>query len=263
MSTAEIDTGPIEERSFTATGEVDPAHSAFHLRGGSGRAALELIRIGAITYIRNPDTGAPYVLPGGLADICNNGPSSNSLAQACASPIVTPTRPWVLMPTISTNPSTTSREEPPPAAFLVLVGLGGEDPAAGLSTLRGVIDAHQVGQEVVRGISARHFRAGVDIRLALETYIERATAKARSNLTRSLDLYVRHGGTVIVPTDVWIDGVGRVRRVVFKATVPDYPSSGTASHLHTLTEFFDFGAAVNIVPPPADQVAQPRTSGAP
>ena len=55
-----------------------------------------------------------------------------------------------------------------------------------------------------------------------------------------------------VPTEVWLDGKGRVRRL--KQTVQ--LASGLVSGTTTLVlEYFDFGAKVDATPPPADQTS--------
>jgi hypothetical protein len=67
-------------------------------------------------------------------------------------------------------------------------------------------------------------------------------------------------GTTSQPTDVWVDGEGRARRLkvqldMTKSTVGGQAAAGSPFHgvVTTTEEFFDFGAKVTANPPPDDQ----------
>jgi len=116
----------------------------------------------------------------------------------------------------------------------------------------------KVGSETVRGASSTHYRLTVDLVKASAAQGSSA-ASASASLTKLL-------GTTMVPADVWVDSSGRIRRFrqsfdlshvlataaqTSGSTVP--PGAEHASVTTTL-ELFDFGAAVNVAVPPAEEV---------
>lgn len=116
--------------------------------------------------------------------------------------------------------------------------LANSDPAAALSSLRGQTgDVSTVGKEAVRGEATTHYRANVDLVVAAEA--QGASAAAVEKL-KALPQRV-------VPLDVWVDGDGRARRLRMGV-------GGNAGDTITV-ELYDFGTAVDVEPPPADQVS--------
>ena len=84
-----------------------------------------------------------------------------------------------------------------------------------------------------------------------------ATGAERDRLQRAIDQLGQGGGAALLdaemPADVFIDDNGMVREIAFDFSVPD--STGSTAAKATLTvDLFDFGTAVGIDPPPADQV---------
>ncbi len=95
-------------------------------------------------------------------------------------------------------------------------------PEKVLATLRaGTREIERVGEDDVRGARAVRYRLIVE------------------------GEEVRAGPGEAVPVEVWIDGDGLVRKIVVENT-------GST----VVIEFFDFGAEVDIRPPPADQVQE-------
>lgn len=105
------------------------------------------------------------------------------------------------------------------------------DPSQALQFLEGAVnDMKKVGSEKVRGADTTHYRGTLDLQKAA------AGAPAVSSAVSAL-------GSSTVPTDVWIDGEGRMRKMI--VTV----SSGKAEF-----EMYDFGAPVDVQQPLPSQV---------
>jgi hypothetical protein len=118
------------------------------------------------------------------------------------------------------------------------------DPTQALEYLRGATDdVRRVGEEQVRGVSTTHYRATVDLNKAAASLPPDARA-ANDELVKSL-------GTSTLPSDVWIDDDGRVRRMRFSL---DADGSGPGPATTVNLELFEFGVPVTVEVPPADQV---------
>jgi hypothetical protein len=105
------------------------------------------------------------------------------------------------------------------------------DPSQALQFLKGAVgDMKKVGSEKVRDADTTHYRGTLDLQKAA------ASAPAASTAVSAL-------GTSSVPTDVWIDGEGRMRKMIL--TVP----SGAAEF-----EMYDFGTPVDVKEPLPSEV---------
>lgn len=111
-------------------------------------------------------------------------------------------------------------------------------PASALSYLRGSGDVREVGSESVGGVDTTHYKVTVDL--------ERAAAKSTGAERQSLKRLIHASGVKKLPVDVWIDGKGYVKQVVYaqRAEKGSKPVRVTMS-LH------DYGAPVTVKPPPA------------
>lgn len=120
----------------------------------------------------------------------------------------------------------------------------GADPTSALDRLRQEgATVEQVGREEVRGVPTTRYRFHLD------------EAPAASD--------GHHG----LAGEVWVDDEGRLRRVTTAAPAAtgDEPAGAAQpggeaqapflGDVTTTTDFFDFGAAVDVAPPPAEQVA--------
>jgi hypothetical protein len=129
--------------------------------------------------------------------------------------------------------------------------VGGADPAAFLDYLRGAgVEVNELGHEDVRGVGTTHLSTTITLRKAVESApegerarIEEAVAKLGASADDLLD--------TPIPVDVFIDGDGLVRRLhlVISMPVGEQPVVGDIQ-----MDFFDFGTAVSVDAPPADQV---------
>ena len=126
------------------------------------------------------------------------------------------------------------------------------DPASGLRLLAGASQVTVVGSEEVRGVSTTHYRVVEDLTKA----VQMAPASARPELQKLVALYK----SPKLPAEVWIDDQGLIRRERFTADPAQLnlpaqaQAAASASGVLTISiELYNFGAAVNATPPPADQ----------
>lgn len=125
------------------------------------------------------------------------------------------------------------------------------DPARSMEMLRGASDdVGEVGTEDVRGVSTTHYKATVDLDKAIENVPE----EDRAEVKKQFDTL----GVDTVPTEVWIDEEGLLRRQ--RSTVDLSKAEGAAAgggqaptEMMMEIELYDFGAEVDVEPPPADE----------
>jgi hypothetical protein len=127
------------------------------------------------------------------------------------------------------------------------------DPSAFLDFLHGaggqVVD---MGREDVRGVDTQHLHATVKLQDALDS----ASGPARERLQRAIDQLGKDDTGLLdeeMPVDVYIDGDGMVRELVFDFSSPDTVDS-TASKATLTVDLSDFGTDVGIQVPSPDQV---------
>src|SRR6185437_3199115 len=140
--------------------------------------------------------------------------------------------------------------------------LGQSDPTQALAYLeKASDDVKEVGHENVNGADATHYHATIDLGKSVDD------AKVPPALRERVKaMWQRHGGTApTIPADVWIDGDGRLVRMI--TTVDTAAMAGGAlgasgasgfgaalPKVITTLNLSNFGEAVNVVAPPADQV---------
>lgn len=122
---------------------------------------------------------------------------------------------------------------------------GTNDPRQTLALLNGVSEdgVEEIGEEKVRGVDTTHYRAQIDLERAIEEADGVADRKAFEQFVETL-------GSDTVEVDVWIDGDNLLRRLKMDMPLPE--EAGDAGSSVTM-ELFDFGTAVDVSPPPADQ----------
>jgi len=124
-------------------------------------------------------------------------------------------------------------------------GFGASNPISGLDYLRGVSKSvSNEGTEEVRGVKTTRYHALVDIRQTAE----RLDGDARRRVEAVSQLGVEE-----LPTDIWIDDEGRIRREFFTMRMEQ---SGQVITIAMTMELFDFGIPVDVQPPPDDQVVE-------
>ncbi len=117
-------------------------------------------------------------------------------------------------------------------------------PLDALGYLRAVSgDVAVVGADTTRGEPTTHYRAAID------------PARAAAQLPAAMRGHAPPGGApASLPADVWIDGQGRLRKLVVAADQATPQASGIGAATITL-ELWDFGVPVQVSAPPAEQVA--------
>jgi hypothetical protein len=128
---------------------------------------------------------------------------------------------------------------------------GGSDPTQMLSYLNAASDSiDRIGTQVVRGTQTTHYHVVVDLLKIASTVPAAKQAAVRRTFRHEVELV----GTHTIPIDVWIDSQGLVRREHFDISM--HPATVTVPvEMEMTIDFFDFGAPVHVVPPPARMVA--------
>jgi hypothetical protein len=124
------------------------------------------------------------------------------------------------------------------------------DPSEALNWLRAAgDDVEEVGTEEVRGAETTHYRATIDLRRVDDL----VPSRQREATRRSIESMIELTGQTEIPTEVWIDADGRVRRYRYTQR---FPAAGTGAIVEPTitTEFFDFGVEVDAEPPPRGEV---------
>ncbi|MCP4087404.1 MAG: LppX_LprAFG lipoprotein [Actinomycetia bacterium] len=114
-------------------------------------------------------------------------------------------------------------------------GTGAFDPQDFIAFLNGADDIQELGTEDIRGIETTRY-AGTITEEKLADF----------DVDGALDSV---GATEEIPFEVWVDGDGLIRRLLMEVT-----DTGDGSSMTLDWEMYDFGDAIDIAPPPADQV---------
>jgi hypothetical protein len=123
------------------------------------------------------------------------------------------------------------------------MGGGATDPGAQLRQLKAMGDVDEVGTEDVGGVATTHYAGTVDLHEAGDVVPAAQRDAARRSAEKLIEL---NGGKAQIPTELWIDEDGHVRRM--KQTTPTPEGEVTST-----IEFTDFGGTEAIEVPPADE----------
>jgi hypothetical protein len=126
------------------------------------------------------------------------------------------------------------------------------DPGQMLGYLKSAVGVRRVGSDLVQREVTSHYATIVKA----ETIIEQAPRDQREAMRK----YLRMLGIKTYPVDLWVDQDGVVRKL---AIVLEYNQPhGAFVRMELSEEYFDFGVAAKIKPPPARQVLDvtPRLS---
>ena len=125
-------------------------------------------------------------------------------------------------------------------------GMQSPDPGQMLDTLRGVSDSvEKRGHKSIRGADTTHYRAQIDLSKAMTA----APAQERAQAQAMLKMF---GGPDSLPTDLYIDDAGRVRRMEVEY---EFDIAGEKITADLKLDLFAFGTRVSFKRPPAGQVA--------
>jgi hypothetical protein len=128
------------------------------------------------------------------------------------------------------------------------------DPTQGLGMVRGADNLVKVGTEQIRGTDTTHYRLDID----LDKAISEAPTEQRDALQKVANLYTVR----TLPLDLWLDGEGRVRRyqqsldtgIIRLPASLQTQGNPFGGHITITYDLYDFGSAVDVQIPPADQV---------
>lgn len=118
------------------------------------------------------------------------------------------------------------------------------DPLQGLAYLRRLTDLETVGEEDVRGVETTHYRGVVDLR---------RVADEVPGMKTSIERFIELTKVERVPAEAWLSADGLVRRIKF-AYDDMQLAPGQSADMTMQMELYDFGAAVTVEEPPADEV---------
>ncbi len=131
--------------------------------------------------------------------------------------------------------------------------LGQSDPTQFLDYLRATSETvEEVGTEQVGGVDTTHYRGTIE----LDRVADQVPPDQQEQVRAALDKLIEQTGTAEIPVDVWVDGDGLVRKaeLTYTAEIQVPGSEPEQSESVVTMEFSDFGTAVEVEPPPADQV---------
>jgi outer membrane lipoprotein-sorting protein len=121
-------------------------------------------------------------------------------------------------------------------------------PTNALAYLAGTETVQKVGTETVGGVETTHYKVSVDI--------QRAADKATGSARTSLESVIAQTGLKKLPLDVWVDGNGYIRKVIYEEHASRRQAAKVTMELH------DFAGHTAIAPPPADSVVDLTKLGA-
>ncbi len=217
--------------AYTAEGEVDydafRAHLVYDLTSlpqtGSERAEVSID--GPEVYVRFPGGSSNVELPAGKEWVRISPPAEAATGQA--EPL----------------PPELDAVRQDPALFLRYLVSGAKDVLK------------EQGTEDVRGVTANIYTALLDLDRVLERGVEDlgADEEQRTRARRVAEGIKTQLGDTPIPVTVNVDEEGLVRRVLMTFDRQTGPRGQFVSAL-TTTDYVDFGAAVEIEPPPAERV---------
>ena len=135
--------------------------------------------------------------------------------------------------------------------FGSLAGTDPRDIFGMLKAVSGSIEA--VGTDEIRGVETSHYKATIDT-----AKLEQLVPAAQRQSLGGLDQSVQQSGLTEIPIEIWVDSEQRVRKLSIDvdAKQPGTPMSMKAS---LVVELYDYGKALDLDLPPADQVADAAT----
>ena len=122
-----------------------------------------------------------------------------------------------------------------------LTQLSQSDPSQALDFLQGASDDfHEVGKEDVRGAPTTHYAGTIDLAKVAEN--------APGDVAEQYRKLAQLAPSSKVPMDVWVGQDGYVHKLRFEQKLAEGASMSMEE------ELYDFGAKVDVSPPPEDQV---------
>jgi hypothetical protein len=250
-------TGAVVLASARTTAAAGSARIALSVGGGSQAASFSLTADGVADF-KTGDSQLTMHFGGGMAGIISGDLEVRSVAKVVYVQLpaslrgvlgrFTGGKPWLKLDLSKAK-----------GGGSVVPGIGESDPSQFLAYLQTVSDdVTKVGTEKVRGVDTTHYHATFDLAKAVKqrgmsTSVRDALAKIRAS----------HGTTLPkIPADIFLDSDGRLRRMTMQLDLSSFMGvgggSGRVGSVPTVTtslDMYDFGVPVNVVAPPAADVA--------
>jgi hypothetical protein len=153
-----------------------------------------------------------------------------------------PASPWTSMATAKTADGD-------------LVSGGAIEPALVFALLGGVQSgAHEVGQDVVRGVPVAHYQGTIDLGQAMAALNGPASARSAGAADAAAEKQAlanasRAFTTTSVPFDAYLDGQGRLRRFVASFAFVADLGTKQVDQVTSATELYGFGTPATVVIP--------------
>jgi hypothetical protein len=123
-------------------------------------------------------------------------------------------------------------------------------PAVELQYLRAASkEVEEKGREKVRGVETTRYHAVIDLSKLAREAAEEAPAGLRKQVRQEAKNFSGMGIDEL-PTDVWIDADGLLRKMTMDIS---FKADGEKVRMETSVELFDFGVPVKLTPPPAEE----------
>jgi hypothetical protein len=135
--------------------------------------------------------------------------------------------------------------------FGSLAGTDPRDIFGMLKAVSGPIEA--VGTDEIRGVETSHYRATIDT-----AKLEKLVPAAQRQSLGGFDQSVQQSGLTEIPLEIWIDSEQRVRKLSVDVDGKQ-PGTPMAMKASLVVELYDYGKALDLDLPPADQVADAAT----
>jgi hypothetical protein len=135
--------------------------------------------------------------------------------------------------------------------FGSLAGTDPRDIFGMLKAVSGSIEA--VGTDEIRGVETSHYKATIDT-----AKLEQLVPAAQRQSLGGLDQSVQQSGLTEIPIEIWVDSEQRVRKLSIDVDAKQ-PGTPMAMKASLVVELYDYGKALDLDLPPADQVADAAT----
>ena len=140
--------------------------------------------------------------------------------------------------------------------FAALQQMNSSDPSQVLAYLSGVsTGVRTLGREEIDGVATTGYALRVDLRKAAR----HAPRSVRGRVAESLRTLIAQIGSPHIPTEVWIDDDGLVRR---QHMTMEMDIDGTPIAMDMTMDVTEYGVEVDVTPPPAADTVD-ITEGAP
>ena len=132
--------------------------------------------------------------------------------------------------------------------------LAGTDPRDIFGMLKAVSGSiESVGTEKIRGVETSHYRATIDL-----AKVEQLVPAAQQQSLGGLGQSAKQSGVSELPLDVWVDSDQRVRKLSIDLDAKQ-PGTDQSVKASLVVELYDYGTALDLKLPPADQVVDAST----